>query len=314
MHGFLAIDKPLGWTSHDVVARVRRLAEERRIGHAGTLDPLATGVLILCLGQATRLSALLMDGDKWYMARVALGAVTTTDDAEGEIIAAREPRFEHDTLLDVLSSFTGEIEQAPPQFAAVKVGGAPAYKRARAGATVTLVPRRVHVHGVALIAAGEPGASPGHPPTVSVDLLVHCSKGTYIRSLARDLGERLGCGGYLAGLRRLASGGITVEHCHTLPNLEAIVQGAGSAGLEALLEPLDLAVRHLPALAVGAALERRLRNGGEIAIAQSWPATTHVDQAKARAYGPDGRLIALVTVAAERSGTTWWRPSLVFEA
>lgn len=209
----------------------------------------------------------------------------------------------------------GELEQVPPQFAAVKVRGTPAYKMARAGTVVALEARRIQVHALALLSFREAAAKRGGPPTVQVELLVHCSKGTYIRSIARDLGRHLGCGGHLAGLRRLASGGVTVDRCHGLQQLEAIARQAGRAGLESLLEPLDFAVQHLPAVVVNAQLAQRLRNGGDIpAPPGAWPRDGFVDWDLARAYGTDGRLIALLAPSANRTASSWWRPSLVFAA
>ena len=160
MNGILAIDKPFGWTSHDVVAKVRVLARQRRIGHAGTLDPMATGVLLVCLGDATRVSDALMEGTKWYLARVAFGAATTTDDALGTVTSLHRPRFTLGQLVASLEQFTGSIEQRPPAFAAIKRDGVPAYKRARKGQEVELASRPVQIHSVSLLEFTPPDGPP----------------------------------------------------------------------------------------------------------------------------------------------------------
>ena len=202
MFGFLNLDKPLHMTNHDVVAKARRKLGTKKIGHAGTLDPLATGVLILCVGAATRLSEYVMDSTKRYRARVQLGVTTTTYDAEGEV--TRRADAGAVTRADVeraLESFLGNIGQVPPMYSAIKQGGRKLYDLARAGETVERQPRAVRIDALTI--------TEWQPPEFTLD--VTCSAGTYIRSLAYDVGERLGVGAHLAGLVRTASGRFTVE-------------------------------------------------------------------------------------------------------
>src|SRR5215207_3710637 len=193
--GFLNIDKPLRMTSHDVVAQVRRKFKLKRVGHAGTLDPLATGVLVVCLGAATRLSEYVMDSTKQYRARVTLGVTTTTYDAEGDVVQQREAGHITRKMVEAaLPQFTGEIDQLPPMYSAIKKGGRKLYEIARAGETIELTPRRITIYGLEIVEWS--------PPECVLD--VTCSAGTYIRSLAFDLGKALGVGAYLSGLVRTA--------------------------------------------------------------------------------------------------------------
>ena len=209
-HGVLVIDKPAGMTSHDVVARVRRLTGERRVGHAGTLDPMATGVLPVCVGQATRLVEYLSAADKSYLAEIVLGVHTDTDDLEGAILGtAPPPALSAAEVRRVLTGFEGEQVQTPPAYAAIKVGGRKLYDLARAGQAVAVPPRSVTIYRLALLA--------WQPPAMT--LLVDCSKGTYIRALARDIGARLGCGGYLQALRRVRTGPFCLDDAWTLEEL-----------------------------------------------------------------------------------------------
>jgi tRNA pseudouridine55 synthase len=208
--GLVVVDKPAGLTSHDVVARVRRLAGTRKVGHAGTLDPMATGVLVLGLNRATRLLGHLTLTDKRYDATIRLGVTTTTDDAEGEVVATRPTDgLTEDAVREALTAFRGEIEQVPSAVSAVKVDGKRGYARVRAGEQVDLPPRRVTIHELDVRAVALP----------SVDVSVHCSSGTYIRSIARDLGAALGVGGHLSALRRTAVGPFDLAGAHTLDDL-----------------------------------------------------------------------------------------------
>lgn len=227
LHGLILIDKPAGWTSHDVVARARRITGQRRIGHTGTLDPMATGLLVLCLGQVTRLAEYLTGHDKRYTGEIVLGRTTSTDDAEGDTVEERPvPAVPESGLKDLERQFTGPILQLPPAFSAIKVAGKRAYALAREGAAPHLEPRPVVVHNLTLGMAGSGRLS----------IEVHCGPGTYVRSLARDIGAALGCGGHLASLRRRAAGPFRVEDATTLDRLEA---AAGSGGLEDILLPGD---------------------------------------------------------------------------
>ncbi len=210
--GVLNIDKPQGMTSHDVVARVRRITGIRRVGHAGTLDPLATGVLLVCVGAATRIVEYLQAGRKVYETTVRLGQETDTYDAEGEIIAeAPVPDFSIETLARALDAFRGEIEQTPPAYSAIKRNGLPLYKLARAGKVVQVPKRRVVIDDIAILSWRNP----------HLQLRITCSPGTYIRAIAHDLGRALGVGGHVQSLRRIASGSWRAEDAVTLEALAA---------------------------------------------------------------------------------------------
>ena len=209
--GLVIVDKPAGLTSHDVVARVRRLAGTRKVGHAGTLDPMATGVLVLGVERATRLLGHLLLTDKAYDATIRLGASTTTDDAEGEVIArAATGDVTEEAVLNALSSFVGEIDQVPSSVSAIKVDGRRAYERVRSGEQVELTARQVRVDSIEVHSVRTDGTD------LDIDVSVGCSSGTYIRALARDLGEQLGTGGHLTALRRTGVGPFTLTHARTL--------------------------------------------------------------------------------------------------
>ncbi|MCW2807590.1 MAG: truB [Marmoricola sp.] len=213
--GLVVVDKPAGLTSHDVVARVRRLAGTRKVGHAGTLDPMATGVLVLGVNRATRMLGHLLVTDKAYDATLRLGTVTTTDDAEGEVLAtAPTAQVTEEQVLTALSGLVGDIDQVPSAVSAIKVDGRRAYERVRAGEKVELPPRRVRIDSIEVhrVRLGDDG--------VDVDVSVRCSSGTYVRAIARDLGERLGTGGHLTALRRTAVGPFGLGDAHLLEQLE----------------------------------------------------------------------------------------------
>lgn len=286
MWGFLNIDKPLGMTSHHVVARVRRGLKIKRVGHAGTLDPLATGVLVICIGAATRLSEYAMASTKRYLARVQLGIVTDTYDAEGEVI--RTANAAHITRSDVeaaLNDFLGEIDQIPPMYSAVKQGGRKLYELARAGETAERQPRKVHIESLSLMN--------WQPPEFSLEVV--CSAGTYIRSLAYDLGERLGVGAHLAGLVRAASGNFELADA---VQLDALFDG--ERWRDHLLPP-DFPLLKWPAVQLDPAQMADVLHGRAIEGSQT------VDGTLARAYAPDGQLIAVLLAAGGK-----WQPHKVF--
>ena len=212
--GLVIVDKPAGVTSHDVVARVRRLAGTRKVGHAGTLDPMATGVLVLGVNRATRLLGHLTLTEKAYDATIRLGASTTTDDAEGELVStAPTGDLDEATIRSALASFVGDIEQVPTSVSAIKVGGRRAYDRVREGEDVQLAARPVTIHALEVHEVRPTVES------VEVDISVRCSSGTYVRAIARDLGIGLGVGGHLGSLRRTAVGPFTLDDAHTLEQL-----------------------------------------------------------------------------------------------
>jgi tRNA pseudouridine55 synthase len=211
--GLVVVDKQAGMTSHDVVARVRRLAGTRKVGHAGTLDPMATGVLVLGLNRATRLLGHLTLTDKRYAATIRLGVSTTTDDAEGEVIAtAPTGALTDEAVRQALEAYVGEIDQVPSAVSAIKIAGKRAYARVRDGEVVELPARRVTVHSLEVVSTSLGDAA-------EVDIEVHCSSGTYIRAIARDLGEALGVGGHLTALRRTAVGPFGIDSARTLDEL-----------------------------------------------------------------------------------------------
>ena len=223
--GIVVVDKPSGWTSHDVVGRVRRLADTRKVGHAGTLDPMATGVLVLGVGRATRLLGHLQLADKEYFATIRLGESTVTDDAEGDVVStASADHLDAEAIKAALAPLTGVIEQVPSSVSAIKVDGKRSYARVRAGEDVDLPARSVTVETFELGEIRRPGGGAGPwaaEGTVDADVRVVCSSGTYVRALARDLGVALGVGGHLTMLRRTRVGAFDIESAHTLDELEA---------------------------------------------------------------------------------------------
>ena len=260
--GVLCVDKPSGLTSHDVVDRVRRRLGVRRVGHAGTLDPMATGVLIIGVGPTTRLLGIIGGHDKEYTATIRLGASTTTDDREGDVLAqATTQDIQHVTdaaIAETVSHFTGALEQRPSAVSAVKVDGKRAYQRVRDGEEVDLPARAVTVEEFTIldIRRDEPAADTAHFSAIDVDVRVRCSAGTYIRSLARDIGEELGVGGHLTVLRRTCSGTVDVAECVDLDG----------ADLEHVSAPGVFARRHLPAVDLSDDQVVRVRNGARVGI------------------------------------------------
>ena len=245
MHGVLVVAKPTGPTSHDVVALVRRLASTRRIGHGGTLDPFASGVLPLFLGGATRLVEYHLADDKAYRATVCFGATSTTDDLDGELTPIEAPAPSQATVLEALAGFLGPQLQQPPVYSAVQVGGRRAYAMARAGEAVDLPSRSVDIRALDML---EWDATDPERPIAIVD--VQCSAGTYVRALARDLGARLGCGAYLGALVRTASGPFVLGDARSLDEIRDAAAKDGPGGVKALLLPSDTGLDALPAVAL----------------------------------------------------------------
>jgi len=253
--GILLIDKPAGWTSHDVVAKARRLCRQRRIGHTGTLDPMATGLLVLCLGRATRLVEYITAHDKRYEGVIVLGTATDTDDAEGAVIGERPvPPVDNVTLRALETRFTGQQLQQPPAYSAVKVAGKRAYSVARAGGEVTLAARPIVVHSLELRDLG----------SGRLAVRVHCGPGTYIRSLARDIGAALGCGAHLAALRRTASGAFSIADAFSLEEVENIT---ARGRLDDALLPADEGLVGMPAALLAAEDSVRFTTGREVLCA-----------------------------------------------
>jgi tRNA pseudouridine55 synthase len=290
-HGILNIDKPRDWTSHDVVGKVRRILGQREVGHSGTLDPMATGVLLVCVGQATRVAEYLTAHDKVYRAGISLGITTDTYDLEGKVTANRAvPDLTHEALSAVLERFVGALDQVPPAYSAIKQEGVPAHRLARRGEAVALAPRRVMIHRITLLGY--------EPPDVSVE--VACGPGTYIRSLAHDLGEALGCGAALSSLVRTHSGDFAVEQS---VSLEALATAATEGRLAEHLHPLHAALSAMRELPVSEAEALRLRNGQAI----GGPAV--LDGTLAYAGDGSGQVVAIMVYDA---GRQLWQPRKVF--
>jgi tRNA pseudouridine55 synthase len=288
VNGLLNIDKPVGPTSFQIIERLRRLTGIRKIGHTGTLDPLASGVLPICLGQAVRLSEYLSSEDKVYRAEITFGVRTTTDDAEGEIVSRQAIAFGREAIEAVLPDFTGYVEQVPPQYAAIKVGGKHMYDLARQGTPAVAVPRAIHIERLALLDWSSPRAL----------IEVACGKGTYIRSLARDLGERLGCGAYLTGLKRTRCGVFDIETAVAFDTLNS------APDWRAFLLAPDAALQAWPAVNLDAAGTDRIAHGhGVLAAGAGAPGTL------VRAYAANGQFFAVLRVAAESAEL---RPEKVF--
>jgi tRNA pseudouridine55 synthase len=294
--GLIVIDKPGGMTSHDVVSRVRRLAHTRRVGHGGTLDPMATGVLVIGVGRATRLLTYVIGADKRYRATIRLGASTITDDAEGEVIArASVSGVSDDAVRAGLAAQIGTISQVPSAVSAIKINGQRAYAKVRAGESVQLAARTVTISAIDVLDIRRLRVLDGSD-VVDVDVDVACSTGTYVRSIARDLGAALGVGGHLAALRRTAVGAFTLAESVTLDALTAAVDAGGSAIALSLNDAVDRFFARRDATLDEALV---LSHGGPLAaVGLDGPYAV---------FGPDGSVIAIV---AERDGKT--RAKVVF--
>ncbi len=273
LDGVLLLDKPTGISSNAALQAAKRLFNALKAGHTGTLDPLASGLLPLCFGEATKFTHALLDADKRYRATLVLGVRTNTGDAEGTLIARRPVALESQALADAVARFVGDIDQVPPMYSALKRDGRPLYELARQGLEVERAPRRVRIASVEVLRVeGE-----------RLEIDVRCSKGTYIRSLADDLGEALGCGAHLAALRRTATGGFGLAQATTLEALEAL----SAAGRDACLLPPDALLADLPRIDLDAERSRLLLQGRGIAApgcegASRW-----------RIYDEGGRLLGL---------------------
>jgi tRNA pseudouridine55 synthase len=292
--GILNIDKPGGITSYRVVSLVKRLSSERRVGHAGTLDPMAIGVLPVCLGQATRIVEFLADAAKVYRAVIELGVTTDTYDASGNIIHQKDASgINRNQVETALASFRGVIHQTPPMYSAVKHQGKKLYQLARAGITVERKSRPAKIYSLEIVDY--------QPPLVTID--VECGKGTYIRSLANDLGQVLGCGASLKSLVRWRYGPFDIEDAVSLQQLE---EAFISCGWEHLVHPMDSVLSAWPAVVLDKALEQAVRNGVSVSL--------QLDDSggsRCRAYTADGRLLGLLRFVPEKG---LWLPLKVFSS
>jgi len=279
--GILLLDKPPGLSSNQALQKARHLFQASKAGHTGSLDPLATGLLPVCFGEATKIAGYLLGSRKAYAAESRLGVTTTTDDAEGEVLQARPVPALSDVQIEAaLASVRGRIVQTPPAYSAIKQGGVPLYKRARRGEDVQVPVREVVVDRLDLIARADD----------MLRLYVECGSGTYVRSLARDLGDRLGCGAHLTALRRLWVEPFREPAMYTLAQLEQIRDASGVAEMDALLLPLEQGLSGLPALNVNDEQAAQLRQGKRLQQA------VQRDQSLCRALDSAGRLVALVEI------------------
>jgi tRNA pseudouridine55 synthase len=295
MDGMLNINKPVGKTSYSVVAMVKRLTGEKRVGHAGTLDPLATGVLPVCLGQAARLVEYLMDATKTYRAEIELGVTTDTYDREGKVTQRSDASaITLEQLEMALNSFRGVISQIPPMYSAVKHHGKPLYELARAGVNVERKSRVVRIHSLEL--------KEWHSPLATIEVV--CGKGTYIRSLAHDLGQVLGCGANLKSLVRLRCGIFDISEALSLERLE---EACSSGYWESLLYPMDSILSRWEAVIVGEEKARVIRNGALVTLDEDIP--LEVGSEHCRAYTCDGRFLAILQFNSEKQQ---WQPEKVF--
>ncbi len=275
-NGIIIIDKPAGWTSMDVCAKLRGMFREKRVGHAGTLDPMATGVLPVFIGRATRAVEFAADSDKEYITGLKLGVVTNTQDTTGEVLEERPADVSGERLRQVLEGFTGDIEQVPPMYSAIKINGKKLYELARKGKEVERRPRPVTIHALELEGWPDAGGD--------FTLRVVCSKGTYVRTLCHDVGQALGCGGCMSSLRRVKAAGFTLADSVTLEAVQAAVdRGEG----ESLLLPVDALFAGLPVLVLKtAAAEKKIRNGAALTACA-------LPDGDYRVYGADRTFLAL---------------------
>jgi tRNA pseudouridine55 synthase len=296
LDGILNVNKPAGKTSYGVVARIRRLSGEKRVGHAGTLDPDATGVLPVCLGRATRLVEYLAGAAKTYRAAIVLGAATDTYDAAGAVTQRADPSgIDRAQAEAALAAFRGPIHQTPPMYSALKHKGQPLYKLARAGITVERPSRPVTVYRLEI--------TDWQPPEVTLE--VECSKGTYIRSLAHDLGQELGCGAYLKELARTAYGPFKIEDAVSLSQIEETFRSGDQVRL---VHPPDYVLQGYPAAAVDGEGEKAIKQGNVLKL--EIPSVPDVSAGtRCRAYAADGRFLGVLRYLPDK-GT--WQPEKVF--
>jgi tRNA pseudouridine55 synthase len=293
--GVLVVDKPVGMTSHDVVEAIRRGTGIRRAGHTGTLDPRASGVLVILVGPAVRLSEYVSASDKRYQAIIRLGSSTDTFDAEGKFVRADQPvNVTEEQFEKILKQFEGEIEQIPPPYSAVKVGGRHAYDMARQGEEVELAPRKIQVHHLEVLEWA--------PPEVVVD--VHCSSGTYVRSLANDMGNALGTGAYLVGLRRTKSGRFSLRDATPLRKLQ---ESFTAGNWYQFLIPAAEALADWSAIELNPDDVEEVRHGHRVKAAADTKPGSMV-----RGVSMAGELIALMELAAGEDGSPEWQPKKVF--
>lgn len=253
MNGIILVDKPCGWTSHDVVGKLRGILHERRIGHSGTLDPMATGLLVVFAGRATRAVEFAEADSKEYIAGLRLGVSTDTQDTTGNVLNTCETLPSKDELIAAANGFLGEINQIPPMYSAIKINGKKLYELARRGEIVERSPRKVTISKLELVGEDK----------CDYILDIHCSKGTYIRTLCSDIGDKLGCGGCMSSLRRVKAGVFSITQAYTMEQIQA---AADLGGLDGIIIPVDTLFTDKPKLTVNEFEEKKLRNGNTIKI------------------------------------------------
>jgi tRNA pseudouridine55 synthase len=284
LDGVLLLDKPVGLSSNDALIRAKRLYRAKKAGHTGTLDPLASGLLPLCFGEATKFSQDLLDADKTYEATMRLGIRTSTGDAEGEAVHTRDVTCDEAAVREAMTKFVGDIVQVPPMYSALKRDGKPLYEYARAGQVVEREGRAVTILALEMIACALP----------DVTFRVTCSKGTYVRTLAEDIGEALGCGAHLVMLRRTGVGALTLDHAVTLDALS----DADDAARDAWLQPVDALLSTFPAVTLDAEASRRFLHGQRLPLHELAVDRTQWDDAqRVRVYGDDARLLGVARAA-----------------
>ena len=271
MNGVIIIDKPQGKTSHDIVGIMRKKFGTRRVGHTGTLDPMATGVLPICIGNATRASDMLTESDKKYRAQLLLGKRTDTLDIEGDVLEERAVNVTEQEIRDVIDTFIGEIDQIPPMYSAIKKNGKKLYELARQGIEIEREPRRINIYSIDIIDI--------NIPYITVD--VHCSKGTYIRSLCDDIGTRLGTGAVMTELRRTYTAGFSIDDAYTIEQLDVIED------LSKALNPTDSLFADLPQIHLNEKQERSIVNGVRMTWRQGEEGESY------RVYGADKRFLCV---------------------
>ena len=273
MNGVLVVNKPQGWTSHDVVAKLRGIYQTRRVGHSGTLDPMATGVLVVFLGRATRAVELCENDEKEYVAGLRLGTITNTQDTTGEILEQRDVGVSDEEICAVLNTFLGPQQQIPPMYSAVKIGGRKLYELARKGQTIERKPRNITIEALELLERQE------HECRIRVK----CSKGTYVRTLCHDIGEALGCGGCMSSLTRTQAGRFGLEDALDLADIQT---ARDREEHESLVKPVEFLFSHLPEVHLTAWEEKRCKNGTDIP-------GRNLSDGQYRVYGPAGEFLML---------------------
>ena len=296
INGIIIVNKETGFTSHDVVAKLRGICGQKKIGHTGTLDPAATGVLPVCLGSGTKLCDMLTDRDKEYVAELLLGVETDTQDTTGSVLRESPVTVTEEEVSRACLSFLGDYDQIPPMYSALKVDGKNLYELARAGKEVERKARRVRILELEILEMRLP----------VVKLRVVCSKGTYIRTLCSDIGQKLGCGGAMQSLQRTKAGRFRLEDALTLGELQQLKD---SGELERVVQPVDSLFEETPALHVTAEAARLLENGNALFPAQFAETVTPEPERWVRVYRPDGRFAGIYAYEEQKR---WYRPVKMF--